>query len=155
MQKITTFLWFNDNAGEAAEHYVSIFPDSRVLDVSRGPDGKAFLVTFQLEGQEFMALNGGPHFQFTEAVSLFVSCDSQSELDSLWARLVAGGAPSQCGWLKDKFGLSWQIVPRVLGRLMQDRDPARAKRVMDAMRAMVKLDIAALEQAHASEASGV
>jgi predicted 3-demethylubiquinone-9 3-methyltransferase (glyoxalase superfamily) len=154
MQKITTFLWFDDNAEEAMNFYVSIFKNSKVLNVSRYPGGapgipgKVITGTFQLEGQNFMALNGGPQFKFTEAVSLFVSCENQAEVDELWAKLTAdGGKESQCGWLKDKFGLSWQIIPTALGRLLGDPDPARAQRAMQAMLKMKKLDVAQLEAA--------
>jgi predicted 3-demethylubiquinone-9 3-methyltransferase (glyoxalase superfamily) len=153
-QKITTYLWFDDNAEEAMNFYVSIFKNSKVLDVARygdagpGPKGTVMCGTFQLEGQQFMALNGGPHFKFTEAISLFVNCDTQEEVDDLWKKLTAGGgAPSQCGWLKDKFGLSWQIVPSVLLEMMADKDAERAKRVMEAMLQMSKIDINKLKQA--------
>ncbi|MER7505035.1 VOC family protein [Nonomuraea pusilla] len=151
MQKITTFLWFDDQAEEAAEFYTSLFADSRVVDVQRygeagpGPEGTAMLVTFELAGQRFLALNGGPHFRFTEAVSLYVDCESQEEVDELWARLTEGGGEeSQCGWLKDRYGLSWQIVPRVLGELMSDPDRARAGRVTQAMLGMKKIEIQGL-----------
>ncbi|HET6279411.1 MAG TPA: VOC family protein [Polyangia bacterium] len=154
-QKITPFLWFDSNAEQAMNFYVSIFKDSKILEVSRygdagpGPKGTVMTGTFQLEGQQFMALNGGPHFKFTEAISLFVSCESQEEVDDLWNKLIAdGGAPSQCGWLKDRFGLSWQIVPTILGKLIGDKDPAKAKRAMEAMLAMTKLDINVLKKAH-------
>ena len=155
MQKITPFLWFNDDAEEAMNHYVSIFSNSKVLSVSRwgeggpGPKGAVMSCTFQLEGQEFMALNGGPHFKFTEAISLFVSCETQAEVDALWEKLIAGGGqPSRCGWLKDRFGLSWQIIPTALGRLMNDPDPQRAGRVAQAMMQMGKIDIAGLQRAY-------
>ena len=153
-QKITTFLWFDSNAEEAMNHYVSIFKNSKIVNVTRygdagpGPAGTVMVGTFQLEGQEFAALNGGPHFKFTEAISLVVDCESQEEVDEFWAKLSAGGAPGQCGWLKDKFGLSWQIVPRVLIELMQDPDPEKSRRVMQAMMQMTKIDIARLKQAH-------
>jgi predicted 3-demethylubiquinone-9 3-methyltransferase (glyoxalase superfamily) len=153
-QKITTFLWFDANAEEAIRFYGSIFPDSKVLSESRWGEGSPFpkgtLMTarFTLAGQEFMALNGGPHFKFTEAISLFVNCETQAEVDELWAKLGAGGEYSQCGWLKDKYGLSWQIVPKTLGEMLQDKDPARAKRVLDAMLKMVKLDVGALKKAY-------
>jgi predicted 3-demethylubiquinone-9 3-methyltransferase (glyoxalase superfamily) len=154
-QKITTFLWFDGNAEEAANHYTSIFKNSKILGVARygdagpGPKGSVMTVSFQLEGQEFIALNGGPQFQFTEAISLLVNCDTQKEVDELWSKLAAGGEESQCGWLKDKFGLSWQVIPTALFRLMQDRDPEKSRRVMEAMLGMKKIDIAALEKAHA------
>ena len=153
-QKITTFLWFDDNAEEAMNFYVSIFKNSKILGVSRygdagpGPKGTVMTGSFELEGQQFIALNGGPHFKFTEAISLFVNCDTQEEVDYFWNKLTAGGGtPSQCGWLKDKFGLSWQIIPSILGELMSDKDPTRSKRVMEAMLQMSKLDIGKLKQA--------
>jgi predicted 3-demethylubiquinone-9 3-methyltransferase (glyoxalase superfamily) len=156
MQKITTFLWFDHQAEEAANFYSSIFKNSKVLNVSRygeagpGPKGSAMTVSFQLEGQEFIALNGGPHFKFTPAISLFVSCETQAEVDELWDKLTAGGGgPQQCGWLTDKYGLSWQIIPTALGRLMQDQDPKKSAAVMQAMLQMTKIDIAGLQKAHA------
>src|ERR1051325_12142397 len=139
MQKITPFLWFNDNAEEAMNFYVSSFKNSKVGTVSRygdagpGPKGTVMSATFQLEGQEFMALNGGPLFSFTPAISLFVNCETQGEVDELWDKLSAGGTPQCCGWLKDRFGLSWQIIPSVLGKRLQDADPAKAQRVVQAM----------------------
>lgn len=155
MQKITPFFWFDDKAEEAVNFYVSLFPNSRVRSVSRyseegakvagRPKGSAMVVTFELDGQEFMALNGGPHFKFTEAVSLLVNCERQEEVDRLWEKLSEGGQKDRCGWLKDRYGLSWQIVPTVLGKLMSD--PAKASRVMQAMLQMDKLDIAGLEAA--------
>jgi predicted 3-demethylubiquinone-9 3-methyltransferase (glyoxalase superfamily) len=154
-QKITPFLWFDDNAEEAVNFYISIFKDSKVLEVLRsgeagpGPKGSVLVITFQLEGQQFMALNGGPQFKFTEAVSLFVKCTSQEEVDELWRKLSAGGEPGQCGWLKDKFGLSWQVAPTVLMEMLQDEDPQKSKRVMEAMMQMGKIDIDALEEAYA------
>ena len=147
MQKITPFLWFDGQAEEAMNHYVSIFDNSRVVSISRNGD-KVFSCTFELDGQRFMALNGGPMFKFTEAISLFVSCETQAEVDELWGRLTAGGSESRCGWLKDKFGVSWQIIPKALGRLLGDQDPAKAQRVMQAMLQMSKIDIARLEQAY-------
>ena len=154
MQKITTFLWFDDDAEEAMKFYTSLFKNSKILSTSRYPEGSPgnagtlMTGTFQLEGQEFMALNAGPEFKFTEAISLFVNCESQQEVDELWAKLTAdGGEESQCGWLKDKFGLSWQIIPRQLGEMLGDKDPAKAKRAMDAMLKMRKIDIKALERA--------
>src|SRR5260221_7524223 len=138
-QKITTFLWFDNNAEEAMKHCVSIFKNSKILSVTRngkagpGPEGTVLVGSFQLEDQEFTALNGGPQFKFTEAISLVVHCDSQKEVDDFWTKLSAGGAPGQCGWLKDKFGLSWQVVPRVMMELLQDKDPAKSQRVMRAM----------------------
>jgi len=154
MQKITPFLWFDNNAEEAAELYVSIFKNSKIIGVSRygeagpGPAGSAMSVTFELEGQQFMALNGGPQYKFTEAISLFVHCTTQEEVDDLWARLSAGGEEGPCGWLKDRYGLSWQIVPNVLGELLGDEDAEKAKRVMQAMLQMKKLDIQRLKQAY-------
>jgi predicted 3-demethylubiquinone-9 3-methyltransferase (glyoxalase superfamily) len=154
-QKIKTYLWFDNNAEEAMNFYVSIFKNSKVLDVMRysdagpGPKGAVMLVTFQLEGQEFIALNGGPQFKFTEAISLLVDCKSQEEVDTLWEKLTAdGGAPSACGWLKDKFGLSWQITPTVLIEMLKDPDPEKAKRVMEAMLQMSKIDIGKLKEAY-------
>ena len=147
MQKITTFLWFDGHAEEAMKFYVSIFKNSKIVSTMAGPDGKVLTGTFQLEGQQFMALNGGPQFKFTEAISLFVNCETQAEVDDLWNKLTAGGAESQCGWLKDKFGLSWQIIPSTLGRLLGDKDRAKAGRAMQAMLQMKKIDIAKLQQA--------
>jgi predicted 3-demethylubiquinone-9 3-methyltransferase (glyoxalase superfamily) len=154
-QKITPFLWFDDQAEEAMHFYVSIFENSEVLDVTRygeagpGPEGSVTIATFRLEGQEFMALNGGRHYTFTEATSFFVTCETQEEVDYFWDKLSDGGETGQCGWLKDKFGLSWQIVPSILGELMQDEDTERANAVMQAMLQMTKLDIAQLQQAYA------
>lgn len=156
-QKIKTFLWFDGNAEEAAKHYTSIFKNSKILSTARygeagpGPKGSVMTVAFELEGQEFLALNGRPRFKFTEAISLLVTCDSQREIDELWGRLSAGGEEGQCGWLKDKFGLSWQIVPSRLPELLQDRDAARSGRVMQAMLQMRKMDVARLERAHAGQ----
>lgn len=150
MQKITPFLWFNDNAQEAVELYVSIFANSKILNVGRSGTGWRN-ATFQLEGQEFMALNGGPTYSFTPAISLFVSCETQPEVDALWDKLSAGGAGHRCGWLKDKFGLSWQIIPTTLGRLLFDPDPEKAQRVLQAMLKMEKIDIAGLERAYAGK----
>lgn len=151
MQKIKTFLWFDNQAEEAANHYVSIFGgDSKVLGVtyyteaSPGEPGAVMTVEFRLVGQEYVALNGGPQFPFTEAISLSVDCESQAEVDELWAKLTDGGEESQCGWLKDKYGLSWQIVPRGLAEALSDPDPAKADRAMKAMLGMKKLDIEAL-----------
>jgi predicted 3-demethylubiquinone-9 3-methyltransferase (glyoxalase superfamily) len=154
-QKITPFLWFDSNAEEAMNLYVSIFKDAKILDLVRygdagpGPKGTVMTGTFQLEGQQFIALNGGPHFKFTEAVSFVVDCETQEEVDHFWSKLTAGGgAPSQCGWLKDRFGLSWQIVPSILPKLLADKDPAKSKRVMEAMLQMTKIDITALKKAY-------
>ena len=155
MQKITPFLWFDDQAEEAADFYVSVFRNSWVMSVSRypeggpGPPGAAMSVTFTLDGLEFQALNGGPLYSFTEAISLFVNAPTQDEIDHLWKELTSGGGePGQCGWLKDRYGLSWQIVPPVLGELLGDPDPEKASRVMQAMFEMTKIDIAALQAAH-------
>ncbi len=153
MQKITPFLWFNNNAEEAMNFYTSIFKNSKIMNVMRygeagpGPKGTVMGATFQLEGQEFKALNGGPQFTFTPAISLFVSCETQKEVDDLWERLSEGGEKNNCGWLRDKFGVSWQIIPSVLGKLLQDKDPAKANRAMKAMLQMTKLDIKTLQEA--------
>ncbi len=153
MQKIRTFLWFDDKAEEAMHFYVSIFKHSKAGRVSRygdagpGPKGSAMTVTFELEGQEFMALNGGPHFKFSPAISLFVDCENQQEVDDLWAKLSAGGKTDRCGWLTDKYGLSWQIIPRALGEMLSDPDPAKSQRVMKAMLQMDKIDVPRLKQA--------
>ena len=148
MHKITPFLWFDDQAEEAMRFYVSIFKNSKALSVSPGPSGKAMSVTFELEGQEFMALNAGPQFKFTEAISFFVSCETQDEVDELWTKLTAdGGEESRCGWLRDKYGLSWQIIPTALIQMLGDSDPAKAKRVVDAMLTMRKIDIKGLQEA--------
>jgi predicted 3-demethylubiquinone-9 3-methyltransferase (glyoxalase superfamily) len=150
MQKITPFLWFDGQAEEAANFYVSIFKNSKVTSVTRQGD-KAFSVTFILDGQEFYALNAGPQFKFNEAVSFFVSCDTQKEIDEKWNKLIAnGGQESMCGWLKDKFGLSWQIVPPLLNKLMNDKDQAKAGRVTQALFKMRKIDINALQKAYDS-----
>ena len=157
MQKITPFLWFDNRAEEAMNFYVSVFKNSKIVSVTRhgeggpGPKGTVMTGTFQLEGQQFMALNGGPHFKFTEAISLFVNCETQQEVDELWEKLSEGGAKSQCGWLKDKYGLSWQIVPSVLGELLSDKDPQKSKRVMEALLQMTKLDIKTLKHAYEGE----
>ena len=149
MKKITPFLWFDDQAEQAMRFYVSIFKDSRALEVTPGPDGKTMGVRFELEGQEFIGFNAGPEFKFTEAISLFVSCTTQEEVDELWGKLSRGGEESRCGWVKDKFGLWWQIIPEALPRLMGDKDPVKAKRVVDAMLKMKKIDVAELERAYA------
>ena len=154
MQKITPCLWFDNNAEEAVNHYLSIFKNSKVNKVLRcgdagpGPKGSVLTIAFQLEGQDFIALNGGPIFKFNEAISLSVDCKSQIEVDDLWEKLSDGGQESQCGWLKDKFGLSWQVVPSALVEMLQDPDPEKAKRVMAAMMKMGKIDIAKLKQAY-------
>ncbi len=154
MQKITPFLWFDNQAEEAINFYTSIFKNSRIKDVSRygeggpGPAGSVITASFELEGQEFIALNGGPQFQFNESISFLVNCESQEEVDELWAKLTEGGEEQPCGWLKDKFGLSWQIVPTILGKLMSDPDPVKAGNVTQAMLQMKKIDIAALQRAY-------
>jgi predicted 3-demethylubiquinone-9 3-methyltransferase (glyoxalase superfamily) len=154
IQKITPFLWFDHQAEEAASFYTSIFPNSKVVKLTRygeagpGPAGSAMTVEFQLQGQSFVALNGGPHFKFTEAISFVVNCQTQDEVDAYWEKLSADGTPIECGWLKDKFGLSWQIVPTVLPQLLSDPDPEKSQRVMKAMLTMKKLDIRALKQAY-------
>lgn len=153
MQKIRTFLWFDHEAEEAAEFYVSLFEDSRVTGVSRygeagpGEAGSVMVVTFELAGQEFLALNGGPEYSFTPAISLMVDCRDQEEVDRLWDALTDGGEPGPCGWLKDRYGLSWQIVPNVMWQLMQDEDPAKSNRAVQAMLQMSKLNVAELEAA--------
>jgi len=161
MQKIRPFLWFDGNAEEAMNFYVSVFKNSRIISVSRygeagpGPNGTVMSATFQLEGQEFLALNGGPKYQFTPAISLFVNCESQQEVDELWEKLTAdGGKPDRCGWLRDKYGLSWQIIPSALGKLLGNKDPERAKRAMEAMLQMDKIDIKRLEQASPDRRAG-
>jgi predicted 3-demethylubiquinone-9 3-methyltransferase (glyoxalase superfamily) len=157
MQKITPFLWFDGKAEEAMKFYTSIFKNSKIGSVSRygdagpGPKGTVMSATFELEGQKFMALNGGPQFKFTEAISFFVNCETQQEVDELWEKLSAGGQKSRCGWLKDKFGVSWQIIPTILGELLGDKDPAKSKRVMQAMLQMDKIDIEGLKRAHAGK----
>jgi predicted 3-demethylubiquinone-9 3-methyltransferase (glyoxalase superfamily) len=154
MQKIHPFLWFDNQAEDAMNFYVSIFKNSKVGKVVRygeagpGPKGSVMTATFELEGQPFTALNGGPHFKFNEAISFVVDCKSQAEVDELWEKLSAGGEPGQCGWLKDKFGLSWQIVPSVLMELLSDPDPEKSQRVMTAMLKMTKIEIATLKQAY-------
>ena len=156
MKKITPFLWFDDKAEEAMNFYVSIFKNSKVGSVTRygeagpGPKGSVMTATFTLDGQDFIALNGGPHFKFTEAISFSVDCKTQEEVDELWEKLSAGGQKSRCGWLKDKYGLSWQIVPTVLGELLGSKDASKSKRVMEAMLKMDKLDIKTLKQAYES-----
>jgi len=154
MQKITPFLWFDDKAEEAVDFYTSIFKNSKTISISRygdagpGPKGAVMVAKFQIEGQEFMALNGGPTFTFSPAISFVVNCKTQEEVDELWEKLSEGGAKSQCGWLTDRFGLSWQIVPTVLGELMQDKDPVKTNRVMAALLQMTKLDIEGLRKAY-------
>ena len=143
MQKITPSLWFDSKAEEAARFYVSLFKNSKIVDASR------MTVTFELDGQRLIALNGGPHYSLTPAISLFVNCETQQEVDELWEKLSEGGEKSRCGWLKDKYGLSWQIIPAALRELMGDKDPEKSKRVMQAMLKMSKIDIGALKRAHA------
>jgi predicted 3-demethylubiquinone-9 3-methyltransferase (glyoxalase superfamily) len=161
MQRITPFLWFNDNAEEAVKFYISIFKKSKIGKIARydeagekvagRPAGTVMTIEFEIEGQDFIALNGGPHFKFNEAVSFVVSCKTQTEVDYYWNKLSAGGKEVQCGWLKDKFGLSWQIVPTILGELMSDKDPVKSQRVMEAMLKTVKLDINKLKAAYAGK----
>ena len=148
--KIVPFLWFDSQAEEAIRFYSSTFPDSKVLSETRaGPRGALISARFRLAGQELMALNGGPMYSFTEAISLFVSCESQAEVDDLWAKLTAGGGkPGRCGWLKDRYGLSWQVIPTALGEMLHDKDPVKAKRVTEAMLKMDKIDIQRLRQAY-------
>src|ERR671932_1996585 len=159
IQKITPFMWFDDNAEEAARFYTSIFKKSKIIDVthygesgaeaSGRPKGTVMTVTFELEGQRFMALNGGPIFKFSPATSFLVSCETQKEVDSLWEKLSEGGEQEQCGWLKDKFGVSWQIVPSVLGEMIQDKDAEKSEKVMKALIQMKKIDIQSLQKAYA------
>ena len=157
MQKITPFLRFDGQAEEAMNFYTSVFKNSKIGRVTRygaagpGPKGTVMSATFQLDGQDFMALNGGPQFKFTEAISLFVNCETQEEVDELWEKLSAGGRKDRCGWLKDKFGLSWQIIPRALGEMLGDKDPEKSKRVMQAMLQMDKIDTKTLKQAYDGE----
>jgi predicted 3-demethylubiquinone-9 3-methyltransferase (glyoxalase superfamily) len=157
MQKITPFLWFNDQAEQAAKFYTSIFKNSKLGSISRygegspGQPGKVMSATFQLAGQEFMALNGGPEFTFSPAISFFVNCETQEEVDEYWERLSEGGEKQNCGWLKDKFGVSWQIIPTVLGKLLGDKDAQKSQRVMQAMLKMYKIDIKELQMAYEKE----
>jgi predicted 3-demethylubiquinone-9 3-methyltransferase (glyoxalase superfamily) len=154
MPKITPFLWFDGNAEEAMNFYVSVFKNSKILSVSRygeggpGPEGKVITGKFQIEGQEFYVLNGGPLFTFSPAISFFVSCQTQQEIDELWEKLLEGGEKQRCGWLKDKYGLSWQIIPSVLGELLHGKDAGKSSNVMKAMLQMDKLDIERLKQAY-------
>jgi predicted 3-demethylubiquinone-9 3-methyltransferase (glyoxalase superfamily) len=152
MPKITPFLWFDGQAEEAMNFYISIFKSAKVLSVNR-VDGKVMSVTFELEGQKFMGLNAGPQFKFTEAISLFVDCETQEEVDELWEKLSAGGEKSRCGWLKDKYGLSWQIIPTALGKLMSDPDPEKSKAVFQAMLKMNKIVIEDLKKAYDGKAA--
>lgn len=154
MQKITPHLWFDNQAEEAMNFYISIFKNSKVVNVARygeagpGPEGSVMTVTFQLDGQEFMALNAGPQFKFTEAISFLVNCQTQQEVDELWEKLSEGGEEGRCGWLKDKYGLSWQVVPTALGEMLQDKNPEKSKKVMEAMLQMGKIDLKTLKQAY-------
>ncbi len=155
MQKITPFLWFDDQAEEAVNFYTSVFKNSKITSVSRygeagpGKPGSVMTASFELAGQQFMALNGGPEYKFTPAISFYVSCEDQAEVDELWEKLSAGGEKGPCGWLTDKFGVSWQIIPTALGELLGDPDPVKAQRVMGAMLSMSKIDIAGLKRAYA------
>jgi predicted 3-demethylubiquinone-9 3-methyltransferase (glyoxalase superfamily) len=161
LQKITPNLWFDNQAEEAADFYVSIFKNSKIGDIARygeaaaeisgKPKGSVMTITFQIEGQEFTALNGGPQFKFTEAISLLVNCETQQEVDELWEKLSEGGEEGPCGWLKDKYGVSWQVVPRILDEMIRDPDPVKAERVMKAMLQMQKIDITGLQQAYDQE----
>ena len=154
MQKLTPFLWFDNQAEEAADFYVAIFKNSKIVSIDRygdagpGPKGTVMIATFQIDGQEFVALNGGPRFKFTEAISFVVNCETQEEVDYFWEKLSAGGEKSRCGWLKDKFGLSWQVVPTILDKLMRAKDAVKGQRVMQAMLQMDKIDIKTLKQAY-------
>ena len=154
MQKIIPFLWFDNKAEEAVNFYVSIFKNSKIVNMSRwgdggpGPKGAVMSVTFELNGQEFMALNGGPTFKFSPAISFFVKCETQQDVDDYWEKLSAGGTKERCGWLKDKYGVSWQIIPNALGKFLQEKDPAKSKRVMNAMMQMGKIDIQGLQRAY-------
>ena len=142
MKKVTPFLWYDGKAQEAAEFYTSIFKNSKIVS------SNTMSTTFQIDGCEFIAFNGGPHFKFNESISLFIDCNTQEEVDELWSKLSKGGSESRCGWLKDKYGLSWQVVPSILGKLLGDKDPVKAKRVMDAMLKMSKINIKALQDAY-------
>ena len=148
MQKVTPFLWFDNQAEEAMNFYTSIFKNSKIESITRGPSGAVMMATFQINGQELMALNGGPDHKFSEAISLFVSCETQKEVDEFWEKLSAGGEEGRCGWLKDKFGLSWQIFPNLLGELMGDKDPEKTNRVMQAVLRMNRIDAKILKQAY-------
>ena len=154
MQKITPFLWFDGNAEEATNYYISIFKNSKIVSVTRygeaGPGSKGTVMStiFQLDGQEFFALNGGPHFTFTPAISFFVNCETQEEVDELWEKLSEGGEKQRCGWLKDKYGLSWQVIPAALGKMLQDKDTRKSRSVMKAMLQMEKIDMEGLKQAY-------
>jgi predicted 3-demethylubiquinone-9 3-methyltransferase (glyoxalase superfamily) len=155
MQKITPFLWFDNQAEEAVSFYISLFPDSKILNVARAgkagpvPEGSVMVIDFQLAGQRFSAINGGPHFSFTPAISLFVDCKTQAEVDELWAKFTAGGEEEMCGWLRDKYGLSWQIIPKGLVELLYSEDTEKSARAMQAMLQMRKIDLAKIQQAYA------
>ena len=157
MSKITPFLWFDNQAEEAATYYTSVFKNSKIRDISRygegmpAPAGSVMSATFELDGQEFIALNGGPHYKPTPAISFFIHCETQDEIDGYWDKLAAGGQPLRCGWVTDKFGITWQVVPKALGRMLQDKDRARSGRVAQAMMGMVKLDIAGLQAAYVGQ----
>lgn len=159
MQKITPFLWFDGKAEEAAKFYTSIFKNSKIGSISRygeegpGPKGAVMSATFQLDGQEFIALNGGPEFNFSPAISFFVNCETQEEVDEIWEKLCEGGKKSRCGWLQDKFGVSWQVIPNALGKLMSDTDREKSGRVMKAMQQMEKIDIRGLHDAYENKSS--
>jgi predicted 3-demethylubiquinone-9 3-methyltransferase (glyoxalase superfamily) len=159
MQKITPFLWFDGKAEEAAKFYTSIFKNSKIGRISRygeggpGPKGAVMSATFELDGQEFIALNGGPQFSFSPAISFFVNCETQEELDDIWEKLCEGGKKNRCGWLQDKFGVSWQVIPTALGKLMSDPDPEKSGRVMRAMLQMEKIDIRGLQQAYENKSA--
>jgi predicted 3-demethylubiquinone-9 3-methyltransferase (glyoxalase superfamily) len=147
MQEITPFLWYNGNVREAVDHYLSIFPNAKVLSTSPGPNGSLGSATLEIEGQRLIAFDGGPRYEFTPAISMMVVCETQEEVDELWTRLCDGGAESKCGWLEDRFGLSWQIIPSILPKLLQDEDREKAGRALNAMLEMKKIDIATLERA--------
>jgi len=151
MNRITPFLWLNGNVEEAMTLYRDVFPDLTVSGTSMGPNGKMMTATFELEGQRFIAFDGGPHYQLTPAFSIYVNCESQAEVDEIWDKLVAGGSASRCGWLQDRFGVSWQVIPSVLPKLLRDPDRVKADRAMQAMLQMQKIDVAALEQAFDGE----
>jgi len=159
MQKLTTFLWFDNNAEEATNFYVSLFKNARILNVARygdagpGPKNTVMTVNFEVNGQEFIALNGGPRFKFTEAISFVINCETQEEVDYYWSRLAEGGEESRCGWVRDRFGLWWQVVPTLLGKLMSDPNPEKAERVMAAMLQMAKIDIEPLQRAYEGESA--
>ena len=151
MAKMTPFLWYEGNVAEAMDFYRSVFPESKVVGTMPGPNGTLMGATFELDGQRFIAFAGGPHLKLTPAVSMYINCESQAEVDDLWARLTDGGSESQCGWLVDRFGLSWQIIPSILPKLLSDPDREKAGRAMNAMLRMKKIDIAALERAAAAK----